>query len=69
VQDTEAELVVVKKNIQVITAGLEGTLDRHTSLTNSILDELTSRLTVNRSEVDTRVDKLDKEIRQIKDTQ
>jgi hypothetical protein len=69
VQDTEAELVVVKKNIQVITAGLEGTLDRHNSLTNSILDKLTSRLTVNRSEVDTRVDKLDKEIWQIKDTQ
>jgi hypothetical protein len=73
-KDTEAELVAVKKNIQAASAGLEDRMDQHSSQTNSILDELTSRVIVNRSEVDTNVNKLekrvaslDREIGQVKD--
>jgi hypothetical protein len=42
-KDTEAELVAVKKNIQVVSAGLEDRLDQHNSQTNSILDDRTRR--------------------------
>jgi chromosome segregation ATPase len=69
-EDTEAELVAVKRNIQVVSAGLEDRLDQHSSQTNSILDELTSTVIANKSEVDTnveRVARLDREIRHVKD--
>jgi ABC-type phosphate transport system auxiliary subunit len=63
-----------KKYIQVVSAGLEDRLDEQSSQTNSILDELTSGVIVNRSEVDTnvntldeRVDRLDREIHHVKD--
>jgi hypothetical protein len=53
---------------------LEIRLDHHSSPTNSILDELTGCVIVNRSEfgpnvskLDENVDRLDREIRQVKD--
>jgi hypothetical protein len=46
--ETETELVAVKKNIQVVSAALEDRLEQHSSQTNSMLDELTSRAIVNR---------------------
>jgi chromosome segregation ATPase len=73
-KERHAELVAVKKNIRVVSAGLEDRLEQHSSQTNSSSDELTSRTIVNRFEVDTNVNKLDervarldREIRQVKD--
>jgi ABC-type phosphate transport system auxiliary subunit len=72
-KDTEAGLVAVKKNIQVVSAGLEDRLDQQNSQTNSILDELASRVTADKSKFDSkvnkldeRVDSLDRELRQVK---
>jgi chromosome segregation ATPase len=60
-KETEAELVAVKEQIQVVTTGFEFTVEQNTTHTKAVV-ELANQLVDHRAEVDHNLDKLDQEM-------
>jgi chromosome segregation ATPase len=58
-QETTAELVGVRRQIQTVTSESESRIEQNASQTSTNIDELTSRVIEHRSEVEVQVNKLD----------